>query len=429
MPSGTRADVLLAVIVGVLVEVATVVHAGGLHLADAKAYGMAAVGAAALAFRRRFPVSAVVVAGASTAYYYIGPFPDGPEMLTFAIASYLAAANGRRLAAYGGTATGLAIFAWAEFLVGPLGLGRFVSVLAWVLVVLCAGELTRYHRAYLAEARRRVTEAERTREEEARRRATEERLRIARELHDVLAHKISLINVQAAAALHRRDPGQAYDALSAIKDASKETLRELRTTLGVLRQVDEVQPLGPMPSLDRLDELINQTVDAGLPVRLTISGDRVPLPAPVDLAAYRIVQEALTNAVRHAGPATATVLVRYAADRMVLEVCDDGRGAADRPSDRPMGDRTTDRHGADGGTADRGTADRATADRATADRGTADGGAGTPDGNGIRGMRERAAAVGGTLTATTRPGGGFLVQASLPLTEGHGRNGDVMMGA
>jgi signal transduction histidine kinase len=261
----------------------------------------------------------------------------------------------------------LGIFAWAEFVVGPGSFYRFVSVLAWVLVVLCAGEVTRYHRAYSGEAERRVTEAERTRDEEALRRATEERLRIARELHDVLAHKISLINVQAGAALHRRDPDQAYAALGAIKDASKETLRELRTTLGVLRQVDEARPLSPVPSLDRLDELISRTKDAGLPVRLTVSGEHMPLPAPVDLAAYRIVQEALTNAVRHAGSATATVLVRYAPDRVILEVCDDGRGG----------------EGAEG--------------------------------NGILGMRERAATLGGTFAAASRPGGGFIVHATLPL--------------
>jgi signal transduction histidine kinase len=240
-------------------------------------------------------------------------------------------------------------------------------VLAWTLVVLCAGELTRYHRAYRAESRRRAAEAELMREEELRRRATEERLRIARELHDVLAHKISLINVQAGAALHRREPERAYAALSAIKDASKETLRELRTTLGVLRQVDEARPLRPVPSLDHLDDLIAQTKDAGLAVRLTISGDRRPLPAPVDLAAYRIVQEALTNAVRHAGSATATVLVNYAADQVILEIGDDGCGTA------------------------------------------------APEGNGIRGMRERAAILGGTLAARARPGRGFLVRASLPV--------------
>jgi signal transduction histidine kinase len=363
-----RRDLVLGAVVGVLVMAGTLFHTRGPHVGDIKAYAMILVGAAALTVLRRFPVLSVTVAGVSTAYYYIGPFPDGPEMITFAVASFLAAATGRRLAACVGTGAGLAVFAWAELLAGPGRVGRFVSVLAWVLVVLCAGELSRYHRAYLSESRRRADEAERTREEEFRRRATEERLRIARELHDVLAHKISLINVQAGAALHRREADQAFAALSAIKDASKETLRELRTTLGVLRQVDEAQPLSPAPSLDHLGQLIARTDETGLRVRLTVSGDRPDLPAPVDLAAYRIVQEALTNAVRHAGEATATVLVRYNADHVVVEVCDDGRGAE------------------------------------------------APEGNGIRGMRERAATLGGTFAATTRPGGGFLVRASLPLS-------------
>jgi signal transduction histidine kinase len=350
-----------------LVIAGTVFHTHGFHQSDIKAYAMIMLGAAALTILRRFPVLAVAVAGLSTAYYYIGPSPDGPEMVTFAIASFVATARGQRLAAYGGTAAGLGVFAWAEFLVGPGRLGLFVSVLAWVLVVLCAGEVSRYHRAYVGESRRRKSEAARTREEEFRRRATEERLRIARELHDVLAHKISLINVQAGAALHRREPEQAFTALSAIKDASKETLKELRATLGVLRQVDEAEPLSPAPSLDHLGELIARTRDAGLPVRLTVSGHRTELPAPVDLAAYRIVQEALTNSVRHAGEATATVLVRYAPDQVIVEVCDDGQGAD------------------------------------------------AAEGNGIRGMRERAATLGGTLAARPRPGGGFLVRASLPL--------------
>ncbi|MGH3381000.1 MAG: sensor histidine kinase [Actinoallomurus sp.] len=364
---GRRGDLVLGAVVGALVMAGTVFHTHGFHQSDIKAYAMIVLGAAALTVQHRFPVLAVAVAGLSTAYYYIGPFPDGPEMITFAVASFVATANGHRLAAYGGTAAALGLFGWAEFVVGPARVGRFVSVLAWVLVVLCAGEVSRYHRAYVGEAKRRKGEAERTREEEFRRRATEERLRIAREVHDVLAHKISLINVQAGAALHRREPEQAYAALSAIKDASKETLKELRATLGVLRQVDEAEPLSPVPSLDHLGDLIAQTKDAGLPVRLTVSGDRTRLPAPVDLAAYRIVQEALTNSVRHAGEATATVLVRYGPDQVTVEVSDDGKGAE------------------------------------------------TPEGNGIRGMRERAATLGGTLAANPRPGGGFLVRASLPL--------------
>jgi signal transduction histidine kinase len=364
-----RNDLLLGGIPAIVETLGTAYQADGFHQRDLKAFAMILLGTASLTLLRRFPVPAVMVAGVSTAYYYIGPFPDGPEMLTFAIASFVTAKRGQRLAAYGGTAAGLSVFGWAEFLGGNGRIGRFFAVLAWVLVVLCAGEISRYHRAYAREVRQRKDEAERTREEEFRRRATEERLSIAREIHDVVAHKISLINVQAGAALHRREPEEAYAALSAIKEASRETLRELRATLGVLRQVDEAQPLSPAPSLEHLGELIERTKDAGLPVRLTVDGERTELPASVDLAAYRIVQEALTNSVRHAGEATATVLVRYATDQVIVEVSDDGQG--------------TD----------------------------------APEGNGIRGMRERAATLGGTLAARPRPDGGFLVRAALPLRQ------------
>ena len=170
---GWRGDLVLGAVVAALVIAGTAFHTHGFHEGDLRAYAMIVMGAASLTILRRFPVLAVLIAGLSTAYYYIGPFPDGPEMITFAIASFLAVARGQRLAAYGGTAAALAVFGWAEFAVGPARVGRFVSVLAWVLVVLCAGEVSRYHRAYVGEARRRKDEAERTREEEFRRRATE----------------------------------------------------------------------------------------------------------------------------------------------------------------------------------------------------------------------------------------------------------------
>jgi signal transduction histidine kinase len=253
---------------------------------------------------------------------------------------------------------------------------RTLFVVGWALVVLAAGEITRNRRAYLREAERRAAEAERTREEEARRRATEERLRIARELHDVIAHNISLINVQAGAAVHNRDPEQAYAALEAIRQASRSTLRELRSTLGVLRQVDEdAAPVAPAPSLERLDDLAAQTTEAGLPVRCAVAGEPAPLPAPVDLAGYRIVQEALTNALRHAAGATgAEVELRYGDGEVVLRIEDDGRAPEAAPH----------------------------------------------EGNGLRGMRERAAAVGGEVTAGPRPGGGFAVRAVLPVDGGGG---------
>ncbi|MDQ3947486.1 MAG: sensor histidine kinase, partial [Actinomycetota bacterium] len=221
----------------------------------------------------------------------------------------------------------------------------------------------------------RAAEAEHARAEQVRRRASEERLQIARELHDVLAHNISLINVQAGVALHLIDerPEQARTALAAIKEASGEALREVRSVLGMLRQVDEAAPRDPAPSLARIDSLVSRAEAAGLAVRVQAEGEPRPLPAGLDLAAFRIVQEALTNVARHAGATSATVRVGYGPDALTVEVDDDGRG---------VGSPST---------------------------------VGT--GSGIAGMRERAAALGGQFQAGPRPGGGFRVQARFPLRE------------
>jgi signal transduction histidine kinase len=218
--------------------------------------------------------------------------------------------------------------------------------------------------------------AERTRAEEDRRRAGEERMRIARELHDVLAHNISLINVQAGVALHLMDeqPGQSRSALEAIKQASNDALHELRSVLDILRQGGDA-PRSPTSGLDSLDGLVANAAAAGLEVRIRVEGTPRALPAGVDLAAFRIVQEALTNVTRHAGPATATVLVAYGDDGLTVQVDDDGKGV---------------------------------------------GSAGGRSGNGIRGMRERAAALGGELFTGPRAGGGFRVSAHLPLPKGSG---------
>lgn len=212
------------------------------------------------------------------------------------------------------------------------------------------------------------------RRQESLRRVGEERLRIARELHDVLAHNVSLINVQAGVALHLLDehPEQAEPALAAIKQASAETLREMRSVLGTLRQADEHAPRGPAPGLARLEELVERMGSAGLEVRVAVEGQRRSLPAAVDLAAYRIVQEALTNVTRHAGGATARVRLSYGARDLLVEVVNDSRRV---PAPAPI-----------------------------------------VEGNGIVGMRERAAGLGGEFSAGPRFGG-FLVQARLPLEE------------
>jgi signal transduction histidine kinase len=202
-----------------------------------------------------------------------------------------------------------------------------------------------------------------------------ERLRIARELHDVVAHSFAAIALHAGVAEHVKDdrPEQVTEALRAIKAVSGEAARELRAILGVLRRVDDADLPAPSRGVGGLEALAATVSDAGVPTRVTISGQPRPLLAAVDQAAYRIVQESLTNVLRHAGPASASVRVAYEPDRMVVEVVDDGHAQEVRAGARAPG-----------------------------------------TGHGIAGMRERALALGGQLEAGKRTGGGFRVRASLP---------------
>ncbi|MFC3998179.1 sensor histidine kinase [Nocardiopsis sediminis] len=370
-PTGTAADIVLAAAVGVAQILAEFPAAwfSGAPL-SVPGFAFLAAGAASLAVLSRLPMLTALAVGVCTPLYYIFGQADGwAAWLMFVVAVVRLGATRHRASAITATVVVLAVIAAGETV--QFEPARAFYVVGWVLVVLAAGEIARNRSAYLHEVERRAAEAERGREEEARRRATEERLRIARELHDVIAHNISLINVQAGAAAHGRDPDQAFAALDAIKRASKDTLRELRGTLGVLRQVDDAAaPLAPPASLARVGDLAAQTTEAGLPVRLREEGDAVPLPAPVDLAAYRIVQEALTNARRHAVASRAEVTVAYGPHGVSVQVDDDGRATP--------------------------------------------GAAAAPEGNGLRGMRERATALGGDFHAGPRPEGGFRVRAVLP---------------
>jgi signal transduction histidine kinase len=262
---------------------------------------------------------------------------------------------------------------------GPTG-GGMVLIPADIAVALFGGIAVANRRAYVESLRDRA-------ERDARRQVDEERLRIARELHDVVAHTMATINVQACAAaqLLTDRPEQAAESLAAIRAASKDGLRELRVILNVLRHVDEgADPTQPAPGLARLDALAAGVRQAGLPVTVTITGQPCPLPAVTDLAAFRIVQEALTNSVRHAGPATATVAVSYGDDCLVVEVTDDGGGA-------------TVRSGKNGA--------------ATSADGQPLGGGW---GHGLRGIRERAAAAGGTVEIGPAAAGGFRIAARFP---------------
>ncbi|MDQ3946612.1 MAG: histidine kinase [Actinomycetota bacterium] len=323
-----------------------------------------AAGPAALVVRRRFPAAVLGWAFTTTALYVALDYPRGPIFFALIAAFFTAVLAGRRRVAWGSLAAGYVSFLWLVDRDDPPSLVAALGLLAWFVVLATAAEVVRSRRD-------RAAETARAREEEARRRAGEERLRIARELHDVLAHDISLINVQAGVALHLIDeqPEQARTALTAIKAASKDALGELRSVLDVLRQVDEGPPRAPTAGLDDLDRLVSGAAAAGIDVRVVTDGTPRPLAPGVDLAAFRIVQEALTNVTRHAGQATATISLTYGDDGLTVEVEDDGHGLA---------------------------------------------GNGAGGGNGIRGMKERARALGGELEAGPKPGGGFRVMASLP---------------
>ncbi|SNS41217.1 Signal transduction histidine kinase [Actinomadura meyerae] len=333
-----------------------------------------AVACGALYFRLSHPVAVAVATFVACGAYYPLVEPDGPLVITFVIALYTAAAEGHLVvsSALTGLSVAAAVAADRYDDINHLADAASFLLAGWFVAVVAIGGVVRNRRAYLREAEERARVAERGREAEARRRAVEERLRIARELHDVLGHNISLINVQASAALHglRREPERAEAALTAIKKASKETLREMRATLGVLRRVDEAAPVAPAPGLARLDELTGGIAAAGLMVRTETEGEPRPLPAETDLAAYRIVQEALTNVTRHSAASTAVVRVAYAGAHVTVTVEDDGEQPPGAPS---------------------------------------------KDGSGIRGMRDRAESLGGTLEAGPAPGGGFTVRAELPI--------------
>jgi signal transduction histidine kinase len=337
---------------------------------DAGAIALVIVAAGALAWRRRRPVAVLgVVFGAALIYFVVG-YANGPIWLALIVAYFTAVVGGHRLAAAVTAAVGFGVFPWLDHLLrdqpGPSLVGM-AGLAAWLLVLLGVAEAIRIRRE-------RMVEAARIREEEALRRAGEERLRIARELHDTLGHHLSLISMQSGVALHlnKELPEQARSSLAAIKQASKEALAELRSVLDILRQEGEPASRSPTWTLARLQDVVSQAAAAGLVVRTESDGEVRPLPFAVDVAAFRIVQEALTNVARHAGPATATVRISYGDRDLSVQVDDDGRGLS--------------AHGSAPGS-----------------------------GKGLVGMRERVAALGGDLQAGPRPGGGFRVRACLPL--------------
>jgi signal transduction histidine kinase len=394
---------------------------GGHHLPHTPTLALllVAVACLVLGWRHRWPAPALAVSVAAATVYTLLGYVNGAVLVAPMIALYTVAAKSgvRRALAYGlGT---LAVLGLASIAVNPLGpFGGGVDILPFMTaVVVIAGIAVANRRAYIDSIRDRA-------EQDARRRIDEERLRIARELHDVVAHTMATINVQAGVAAHvlPSRPEAAAESLQAIKTASKEGLRELRAILNVLRQADDADPTQPTPGTAQLETLIDGARRAGLDTTFTLTGDPVPLPAAVDLAAYRIVQESLTNTIRHAGPATAAVSLGYHHDELRIEVTDTGRGpaGAGQPATSPAAPQAALPQPATSPAAPQAAlpqpATSPAAPQAAPPQGGPSQGSVTPGGgHGLAGMRERAAAVGGTVETGPGPGGGFRLAARLPL--------------
>jgi signal transduction histidine kinase len=337
--------------------------AGDLDLAG---YVLVVASGLALAAMRRAPIVVLAVTGACVVGYTAAGF--SVPALAFLVAVYGGFRAGHRAVTFAASAVMLAALPVA-IMVSPadqavkeaFAQARGVLELAWLVAAGFAGEALR-------QAERRADEAERTREETARLRATQERLHIARELHDSLTHQISIIKVQSEVAVHlaRKRGEQVPESLVAIQAAGRAATRELRATLATLRQAGDPPPHG----LDHLEELLAGVEGIGLRTELTIAGERAEVPDAVGRTAYRIVQESLTNTARHGAASTATVHIDYRPDALAIRVDDDG---------------------------------------------TAKPGAAPVPGVGLQGMRERVSALGGRLLAEPRSGGGFTVQAELPL--------------
>lgn len=364
-------DLALALLVGAIEIIGTFFAAQNQpeHQAlDAVAFLLLVANAAALVARRQYPALVLAFVVGITLVYRLLDYAPGPIFLGLLVAFFTAVIKNRRFIAWAILAVSFVLFPWLPYLFGnepaPSRVELF-GLAGWLLVLATAAEIVRVQLQRAAQARR-------AREEEARRRADEERLRIAHELHDVLGHHISLISVQAGVALHLIDerPEQARAALSVIRDASKEALRELRSVLDVLRQVDEAPPRSPSPGLANLDDLFSRASDAGLKLHTEVTGDLKGLPASVDLAAFRIIQEALTNVIRHSDQTTSSVHIIRNEHELTLQIDNEVSKAVSIEN--------------------------------------------TGLGQGILGMKERATALGGSVEAGPQ-NGRFHVFARLPL--------------
>jgi signal transduction histidine kinase len=358
---------LLVLAVQLGVTAATMGHQLLRHTVDPGPWEWVAltVGPVSLLARRRYPVAVLWICFAAT----FAPASSGLASLSLVVAFLIAVVGGRRRAAWTALVLRYVSSVWLIPMAGgnpTYSLDAALGFGGWLVVLVVAAEAVRLRSD-------RANQIRASRQIDRRRRESEERLYVAQDLHDVIGHNISLINVQASMGLDLidRQPEQARAALGAIKQASKEALDELRAVLMTLRSDGTAAPRAPAPALDRLAELVDLTKSAGLDVQLEVIGDFADVPTAVQLAAYRIIQESLTNIARHAAGARATVRATCRDNTLVVEVLDDG------PShrNRPMVDGT---------------------------------------GSGIAGMRQRAIALGGDFSAGPRQNGGFGVRALLP---------------
>lgn len=342
-------------------------------------YVLLAVSGLALVARRRWPVAVFVTTGAASLAYYLVGFSDGPGWIALFVSLYTLTAygDGRRSVRIAGVGITVLTLGWLVALAdtgpGPTLGWVFFRISASVMAA-ALGESARSRRVAASDALERARQAERTREDEARLRVDAERLRIAREVHDTVAHAIAIINVHAGVTAYLLDkrPEGAREALVTIEETSAQALHEMRAVLGVLRDSDDGRV--PHPGLDQVDALTAMAREAGLDITVEATSSAAPVPSAVDHTAYRIVQESITNVIRHVGPTRVTIALEHGSDALEIRVTDDG-GRPDDQETRPP----------------------------------------SVDGRGITGMRERCALLGGELTAGQRPSGGFQVTARLPL--------------
>jgi signal transduction histidine kinase len=331
----------------------------------------------ALAWRRRFPLVVLGLAVVTAIVANVVSLMGAATMpaVAFVVAAYSAGAYTRAVGA-GVAVLGVAMLVVVNAADSGFALGDVIFIILILGSAWAAGRAMQYHRDRESLLKRLMTDLDRERDNKARAAVAEERIRIARELHDVVAHAISVIVIQARGARRSLadDPDETREALDTIEATGGRALTEMRRLLGMLRTEGEQISLAPQPSLRFLDELVAHVTAAGMPVDVTVEGDPVELPTGIDLSAYRIVQEALTNTLKHAGPAAARLVIRYGTDNLELEVSDTGSGTAAHDA----------------------------------------------KGHGLVGMRERVSLYGGKLEAGPADGGGFRVQARLPL-EVHGR--------